>query len=199
MHQQAPNYRKEWKPYHGIYVPDSTWNPRRSRRTKRYWMWNNSMLGRWSKKWQTIQKNHLDSIGSKRSPKRLMSAIIRQFVLTCWDIWDFCNNLIHGKGGRLARIQNQLLDTRIRQEFEIGTKELLPINNYLITTHLMRRILDETLLKKELWLRCIGLSRKAAANIPTDSNNGLIQSTLDDYIFSRIQSFNGGFTAGRED
>ena len=52
----------------------------------------------------------------------------------------------------------------------------------------MRRILDETLLKKELWLRCIGLSRKAAANIPTDTNNELIQSTLDDFICSQIQA-----------
>ena len=65
----------------------------------------------------------------------------------------------------LAQMQNRLLGTRIRQEFEIGTKELLPIDNYLITTHSMRRILDNTLLQKELWLRCIGLSRKAAANI----------------------------------
>ena len=156
------------------------------------------MLGRWSKKWQIVQKNHLTSIGSKRSPKRWTAAIIRQFMLTCWDIWDFRNTLIHGKGGRLARMQNRLLDTRIRQEFEIGTKELLPIDNYLITTHSMRRILDDTLLQKELWLRCIGLSRKAAANIPTDPNNGLIQSTLDDYICSQIQAFNGGFNAGSE-
>ena len=64
----------------------------------------------------------------------------------------------------------------------------------------MRRILDDTLLQKELWLRCIGLSRKAAANIPTDPNNELIQSTLDDYIIcSQIQAFNGGgFNAGNE-
>ena len=95
-------------------------------------------------------------------------------------------------------MQNRLLGTRIRQEFEIGTKELLPIDNYLITTHSMRRILDNTLLQKELWLRCIGLSRKAAANTPTDPNNGLIQSTLDDYICSQIQAFNGGFNAGGE-
>ena len=98
----------------------------------------------------------------------------------------------------LAQMQNRLLGTRIRQEFEIGTKELLPIDNYLITTHSMRRILDNTLLQKELWLRCIGLSRKAAANTPTDPNNGLIQSTLDDYICSQIQAFNGGFNAGGE-
>ena len=62
----------------------------------------------------------------------------------------------------------------------------------------MRRILDDTLPKKELWLQCIGLSRKAAANIPTDLNNELIQSTLDDYICSQIQAFNGGLNAGNE-
>ena len=160
--------------------------------------WDNFMLGRWSNKWQTVQKNHLNSIGSKRSPKRWTAAIIRQFMLTCWDIWDFRNTLIHGKGGRLAKLQNRLLDTRIRQEFEIGTKELLPIDHYLITTHSMRRMLDDTLLQKELWLRCIGLSRKAAANIQTNLNNELIQSTLDDYICSQIQAFNGGFNAGNE-
>ena len=159
--------------------------------------WDNFMLGRWSKKWQIIQKNHLNSIGSKRSPRRWTAAVIRQFMLTCWDIWDFRNTLIHGKGGRLARLQNRLLDTRIRQEFEIGTNELLPIDYYLITMHSMRRILDDTLLKKELWLRCIGISRKAAANIPI-VRNGLIQSTLDDYICSEIQAFNGGFIASNE-
>ena len=63
--------------------------------------------------------------------------------------------------------------------------------------YLVRKILDKTLLRKERWLRCVSLSRKAAANIPTDPdiNHNLVQSTLDDSLISRIQAFNGGFSS----
>ena len=49
---------------------------------------------------------------------------------------------MHGKGGHLARIQNWLLHTRIRQEFAVGTKDLLLIDNYLFTTYSVRKMLD---------------------------------------------------------
>lgn len=116
--------------------------------------WDNYMLKQWSKKWQAIQKNHLDFIGSKRSLKRWTPAIIRQFMLTCGDIWYFCNSLVHRKGGgRLARIQNGLIDTKeFDKNSQSGQKTfVLPIDNYLITTYSMRKILilDKTLLQKE--------------------------------------------------
>ena len=113
--------------------------------------WDNYMLRQWSKKWQAIQKNYLYLIGSKRSPKQWTPAIIRQFMLTCWDIWYFCNSLVHGKGGRLAWIQNALIDTKeFDKNSQSGQKTfVLPIDNYLITTYSMRKILDETLLRKK--------------------------------------------------
>ena len=134
--------------------------------------WDNYMLGRWSKKWQSIQKLHFDSISSKQSPKRWTSASIQQFMLTCWDIWDFCNTLIHGKGGRLAWMQNWSLDTRIWQEFAMGTKDILLIDHYLFKTHSVCKNLDNTLLRKEQLLWYIGsLLQKAAANAPTNLTN----------------------------
>ena len=56
-------------------------------------------------------------------------------------------------------------------------------------------MMDETLLRKEHWLRCVSLSRKAAVNAPTNptNNNNLIHATLDNYLISRIHAFNDGF------
>ena len=77
-----------------------------------------------------------------------------------------------------------------------GTKDVLLIDNYLFTKYSFCKMMDETLLiRKEQWLRCVSLSRKAAVNAPTNptNNNNLIHATLDNYLISRIHAFNDGF------
>ena len=82
--------------------------------------WTNWVIGRWSPKWQRVQKLYYKSIRSQRSSFRWTTAIIKKFILICWDVWDFRNTLIHGKGGTVDRATNKELNFQIRQEFIRG-------------------------------------------------------------------------------
>ena len=45
--------------------------------------WHNFILGRWTYKWKIVQKAHYDRIGSRKTPKRWLTAILRKSVWTC--------------------------------------------------------------------------------------------------------------------
>ena len=68
--------------------------------------WENFVLGRWSRTWQQVQWNYYNLIKSKRSPQRWTVAMIKKMIDVCWDMWDYRNELIHGKGGFYARAHN---------------------------------------------------------------------------------------------
>ena len=51
--------------------------------------------------------------------------------MTVWDIWNFRNLLIHGKGGVNQRATNKELNEEIRIQFNIGLKNLLKKDQYL--------------------------------------------------------------------
>ena len=82
--------------------------------------WDNFLLGRWSKKWQTVQQRHITQTKSRRSSLQWTTCIINKFLRTVWDIWNFRNALVHGKGGVFQRATNSELDFQIREEFTIG-------------------------------------------------------------------------------
>ena len=53
--------------------------------------WHNFILWRWTYKWNILQKAHYDRIGSRKTPKRWVTAILHKLSMICWDLWDFRN------------------------------------------------------------------------------------------------------------
>ena len=47
--------------------------------------WHNFILGRWTYKWKIVQKAHYDRIGSRKTPKRWLTAILHKLSMICWD------------------------------------------------------------------------------------------------------------------
>ena len=108
--------------------------------------WENFIFGQWSKKWQLVQSAYLLAIKSKQSPKRWTIAIICKLILLCWDVWDFCNKLIHRKGGYYARLHNNSLSLSIRKEFQLGGKNLLPNDKYHFYKYSLYSVLNYPIL-----------------------------------------------------
>ena len=123
--------------------------------------WTNWVIGRWSPKWQRVQKLYYKSIRSRRSSLRWTIAIIKKFILICWDVWDFRNTLIHGKGGVVDRATNKELNFQIRQEFIRGRRNLLKVDKWLFKKYDRKTLYNMPIDDKKSWLRNISKARKA--------------------------------------
>ena len=87
--------------------------------------WNNFWVGRWSTKWQVVQKRYYKSINSKKSSRRWATAIVYKCILTAWDVWQFRNDLVHGPCGVKERALHASLDKEIQDQLAIGYNDLL--------------------------------------------------------------------------
>ena len=123
--------------------------------------WTNWVIGRWSPKWQKVQKLYYKSIRSQRSSLRWATAIIKKFILICWDVWDFRNTLIHGKGGSVDRATNRELNFQIRQQFIRGKRDLLKDDKKLFSKYDRKTLLNMPIDEKRSWLRSMVNARKA--------------------------------------
>jgi len=50
--------------------------------------WNNFLFGQWSLKWQ-VQAKYFASISSWKTSKRWATAILHQFYMNAWDMWQY--------------------------------------------------------------------------------------------------------------
>ena len=82
--------------------------------------WNNFILGQWSQRWQLVQQQFIKQKESKRSSLRWTTSIIYKLLYVVWDIWNFRNFLVHGKGGINDKAVHKELNFQIRQQFTIG-------------------------------------------------------------------------------
>ena len=69
-------------------------------------------------------KAHYDRIGSRKTPKRWLTAILHKLSLICWNLWDFRNNVLHAPAGPLAVAQHYRLNQDIEEEFALGTADI---------------------------------------------------------------------------
>jgi len=65
-------------------------------------------------KWQQIQKRHMQSTGSRKSPRRWTQELILKIWMVSWDMWDSRNGIVHkNKETRMQQI-TAALDADIR-------------------------------------------------------------------------------------
>jgi hypothetical protein len=55
--------------------------------------WENFFMGLPSNGWASIQNSYFLKLGSKKTGKRWLVAIIRKQWMIAWDIWNYCNGL----------------------------------------------------------------------------------------------------------
>ena len=83
--------------------------------------WDKFLLGFWSKQWEGAQERYLQSIQSKTTIKRWITAIIRKLWDIVWDMWEHRNEKLHHseQGEIVAQLNND-----ISHEYQHGCTNL---------------------------------------------------------------------------
>jgi len=115
--------------------------------------WHNFILGRWTYKWKIVQKAHYDRIGSRKTPKRWLTAILQ-------DLWQFRNNVLHAPAGSLAVAHHYRLNQDIEEQFTLGTADLRRSDYPLIRKWTVARLHACDSITKKQWLESIRLARE---------------------------------------
>ena len=76
-------------------------------------------------KMATIQQKYIKQTNSKRSSLHWTTSIINKFKNVLWNIWNYRNSLVYGKGGINDRERHKELNFQIRQQFTIGFEDLI--------------------------------------------------------------------------
>ena len=95
---------------------------------------------------------------------RWTTCIINKFLRTVWDIWNFRNALVHGKGGVFQRATNSELDFQIREEFTIGFENFCDEDKKLYRDYTVPILTNTTITFKRQWLHSIRAARSASSD-----------------------------------
>ena len=109
-------------------------------------------------------------------------SIISKFMNVVWDIWDFRNSLVYGKGGLHDKALHNELDVRINEEFDLGEQELLPTDRRLITNYKCTILLESSKEYKQAWLRQIDTAQQAVHYNESETIATTTQYSIMDYF-----------------
>ena len=82
--------------------------------------WTNFLFGFTAIEWQQSQQQYYQRLGSKRTGKRWVSALIRKLWDIAWDLWDHRNKQLHSPGKLDEYEDTDLLNAQTRVEFALG-------------------------------------------------------------------------------
>ena len=86
--------------------------------------WKNFLEGLPSRKWQLLQQRHYNRIGSKRSARRWLIALLKRLNAIAWDQWEHRNGLLHHKDHPRQVAAIRLLHREIAEEWSSGPADL---------------------------------------------------------------------------
>jgi len=114
--------------------------------------WQNLLEGWLCLEWESIQQDYLKSIGSHRSVKRWVAALIKKLWTVLWDMWEHRNGILHNTQNIVTELREDLVDHSVKNIYHMATSTLCHTkDNYLITASLSK-LLSRTMAYKETWL-----------------------------------------------
>ena len=72
------------------------------------------------RQWEEIQSRYLQSIHSRRSPRRWTAQLIYKTWMVSWDMWDARNGVVHGNTNTRGEQLIAALDAEIRDIYNFG-------------------------------------------------------------------------------
>jgi hypothetical protein len=79
--------------------------------------WEAAFEGKWHVGWAEVQDTYFKFIGSQKSGKRWLVALIHKIWLTAWDLWEDRNGV---NANRRETANHLTLQSRVREEFQLG-------------------------------------------------------------------------------
>ena len=111
--------------------------------------WEAAFEGMWHVGWAEVQDTYFRFIGSRRSGKRWLIALISKVWLTAWDLWEDRNGV---NASRRNEAGCQVLLTRVEAEFRTGHASLHRKSRRLFTQRNEAALLGAETQTLESWL-----------------------------------------------
>ena len=114
----------------------------------------------------------------------------KKILLICWDIWDFRNTLIHGKGGCTDRAKNRELCFQIRQQMTIGCSDLHANDKYLFgkKKYNIESLLNLPIDQKRNWLDAV-ISARESLEIDEEEDGAESQTKINTLQQTTIKNY----------
>ena len=79
--------------------------------------WDAAFEGKWHVGWAEVQETYYKFIGSQKSGRRWLVALIEKLWLTAWDLWEDHNGI---NAKRREDASHRVLQSRVREEYQLG-------------------------------------------------------------------------------
>jgi hypothetical protein len=117
------------------------------------------MEGLPSKLWRPYLQHYLYSQHSAKSPKRLLTRILKTTHTLAWSQWDHRNKIVHGVGNMRDKTALALLRSNIIYEFLLGPANLPPADHNHFT-HCLHSLLTRTANYQKHWYLNVTAARR---------------------------------------
>ena len=111
--------------------------------------WNCFFQGFWALEWEGAQSAYLQSIKSRRSPKRWLTSVITKLWDIAWDMWEHRNGCLHDNEMGEEIIQ---LHSDITHQYSLGSTNFSRKSQGLFHSSLESLLLSSKA-TKQLWLQ----------------------------------------------
>jgi hypothetical protein len=121
--------------------------------------WRAAFEGRWHLDWAAVQQRYYDYIGSRRTGKRWLIAVITKLWDIAWDLWMDRN----GENTRIKERRDRvLLEKQVAEEFALGWNNLHLRKRKLFTVHTLVERLGSPNQALASWLLRVAAARRWA-------------------------------------
>jgi len=122
--------------------------------------WHNILFGRLATKWMILQKQHLGSKRSKKSPERWAADMTYRLLQISHGLWMKRNGILHERDQQgLLLAEGKTLTETITARYAMGKRALLPMDHHLLAKKLPV-ILAMPAPDKYTWLGAIQLAHQ---------------------------------------
>ena len=120
--------------------------------------WYFLIEGRISFEWAMTQEEYYKFLGSRRTGRRWVIALIKKLWQIAWDLWQHRNNVLHEQENDVLQKESEPLNRRIRTLFfrSLSILRRTP-DGYLLKTPLSA-LVDKPLVYRQEWERKVKLA-----------------------------------------
>ncbi len=117
--------------------------------------WQPFLEGWTAVKWEFIQRDYYDFLGSRQTGKHWVIAIIKKLWIVSWDLWEHHNVIRHKQINTISEEMMQNLNRKVTNMFN----KYYPILSSTAVKYLfaipLRQLLKKDWLYKENWLKTL--------------------------------------------
>ena len=125
--------------------------------------WDHFMLGRISKQWSVLKKQHYRDIESRRTGERWTSNLLKEIWNTHWTMWNHRNEALHTTGNHPV-LGSRRFDKKIFRGVKKGAVPLHSTERYLFAVT-MDDVKEWTAHRKQKWLRTVSSAARYSSSV----------------------------------